>query len=95
MTLEYLANELLFNIFDYLNTTHLLNAFYSLNIHYDQLLLTYFRVRRHLDLHSISKQKFKTVCQQILPSIIDRLLSLHLSDDDETPQQIELFLLQY
>ncbi|CAF4867138.1 unnamed protein product [Rotaria sp. Silwood1] len=30
--------------------------------------------------------------QQHLPSIIDRIISLRLSNDDDTPQQMELFL---
>ncbi|CAF1267366.1 unnamed protein product [Rotaria magnacalcarata] len=95
MSLESLANELFVNIFEYLNTAHLLQTFHGLNSRFDHLLNIFFRANRNLDFRSISKSKFDIVCQHIVPTIIDRIISIRLSDDNQTPQQIDLFLSQF
>jgi hypothetical protein len=91
MNFEYLANELILDLFEYLDANHLLHAFYGLNTRFNQLLLTKFRSYR-LDFRSISKHDFETFCQQYLPSIVDRVISLHLSDSEETPNLPKIFL---
>ncbi|CAF3344820.1 unnamed protein product [Rotaria socialis] len=95
MSLESLANELFVNIFEYLSTAHLLQTFHGLSSRFDHLLNIFFRTNRNLDFRSISKSKFDIVCQHIVPTIIDRIISIRLSDDDQTPQQIDLFLSQF
>jgi hypothetical protein len=91
MHFECLANELILDLFEFLDTNHLLQAFFGLNTRFNQLLLTKFRSYR-LDFRSISKHDFEIVCQQYLPIIIDRIISLNLSDNEETPNLPKIFL---
>ncbi|CAF3319427.1 unnamed protein product [Rotaria sp. Silwood2] len=91
MIFEELANELLLELFECFNITQLLRAFRCLNSRFDKLLVIYLRNLRYLDFRSISKNDFNFICQHHLPSIINKTISLTLSNDDETPQQIELF----
>ena len=91
MKFEELANELLLDLFELLDTAHLFDAFYNLNSRFNTLLLTHFRAFQ-LDLRSVAKQRFHRLCEQHLPKVIDRVLSLHLSNGDETPESIDLLL---
>ncbi|CAF3901059.1 unnamed protein product [Rotaria magnacalcarata] len=52
--LEALANELLFTLFEYLSTVHLVNAFHGLNARIDALLVVHCRTY-YLDFRSVSK----------------------------------------
>jgi hypothetical protein len=90
MSLESLANELLLDIFEYLPAVPLLRSFHGLNARFDKLIFTHFRTYR-LDFRAASKQDVDIVCQVNLPLITNRIISIGLSDDDETPQQIQLF----
>jgi hypothetical protein len=92
MNLESLANELLFNLFQYFNITHLFRAFYGLNNRLNKLLFVHMQFHSHLSFESISKTDFDIICQDYLPTLIDRIISLRFSDDDETPEQINYFL---
>ncbi|CAF3808035.1 unnamed protein product [Rotaria sordida] len=91
MNLEFLPNELIFNLFEYLSILDLFQAFYGLNSRLNTLILAHCRKCR-LDFESITKTNFDIICKNYLPYIIDRIISLRLSDDDNTPQQIDLFL---
>ena len=55
------------------------------------LISLFIRSSRQLDCRSMSKNQLDFVCQQYLPSIIDHVIVLLLSDNDETPQQINRF----
>jgi hypothetical protein len=90
MNLESLANELLLDLFEYISTVHLLRAFYDLNLRFNHLLLDHLQTYS-LDFRSVSKTNFDMICQQYLPSLADYIISLHLSVDNETPEQIHLF----
>jgi hypothetical protein len=92
MNFESLPNELLFELFEYLSVTDRFRAFIGLNDRFDTLLFKPFH-EYCLDFRSLSKRDFDFVCQRYLPSIIDRVCSIYLSDDDETPDQINCFLL--
>jgi hypothetical protein len=91
MNLESLANELLLDLFEFLPVVHLFRAFYGLNSRFDTLLLIHYR-NYCIDFRSVSKRDFDIVCQKYLPLIGDRIISLRLSDDNETPKQTNLFL---
>lgn len=93
MQLESLANELLLDLFEYFNTIHLFYVFYGLNSRFNDLLLHTFQAYR-IDFRSIIKNDFNILCIEYLPQISDQTISLRLSNDDDTPQQIELFLKQ-
>ncbi|CAF2646179.1 unnamed protein product [Rotaria sp. Silwood2] len=91
MKLESLPNEILLDLFEYFSTIQLLRAFNDLNSRFNQLLFDRFRVY-HLNFRSISRYDYQILFQQHLPLIIDRISSLRLSDDDDdSPQQIDLF----
>ncbi|CAF1032880.1 unnamed protein product [Adineta steineri] len=89
-SLESLANELLLDLFEFLSTVHVFHAFFGLNTRFDTLLLNRFSAYR-LDFRSISKTDFDAICRNHLPSIIDRVISLRLSDNNYTPHQTNLF----
>ncbi|CAF3778536.1 unnamed protein product [Rotaria sp. Silwood1] len=88
MKLEYLANEVLHDLFEYFDPIELIHAFEGLNTRFNRLLFIYFRSYR-LDFRSISKSNFDLICKQYLPLIIDHVSSLCLSDGGETPQLYE------
>ncbi|CAF1432019.1 unnamed protein product [Adineta ricciae] len=90
MSLELFANELLLEIFGYLPSVHVLQAFYRLNTRFDQLIHVHFQTSR-FDFRAATIRDFYNVCPTYFPYIKDHLVSLGLSDDDETPNQIELF----
>ncbi|CAF3781081.1 unnamed protein product [Adineta steineri] len=91
MNFETLSNELLLDIFEYLPAIDLLRAFYQLNNRFDNLLFIHYKTY-HLDFRSISKGDFHIFCQRYLPRITDRIISITLSDDNETPDAINSFL---
>ena len=91
MTFETLANELLLELFEYLNAVHLFRAFHDLNSRINTLLFCRFQLY-HLDFQSISKRNFDLICHEQLPFILDQTISLRLSDDDETPTLSNIFL---
>jgi len=86
---ERLPNELLIEIFTYLNGVDTVYAFSQLNTRFQSLLINYVNV---FDFKSISKAKFDYVIKH---HDIHQWQSLRLSDDDQTPGQIRLFCQRY
>ncbi|CAF2805783.1 unnamed protein product [Rotaria sp. Silwood2] len=91
MNLESFSNELLLDLFEYLSAVNLIRAFYNLNFRINNLILIHFQCY-DLNFRSISQSDFNFICRQYLPNIVDCIYSLTLSNDDDTPQQIDLFL---
>ena len=87
--LEHLPNELLAEIFSYLNGVDTVYACSHLNTRFQGLLYHYVNV---FNFESVSKAKFHYVtdCQDIR-----RWRSLYLSNGDDTPGQIRLFCQLY
>ncbi|CAF3894523.1 unnamed protein product [Rotaria sordida] len=90
MNFESLANELLLDIFEYFNAIQLLHTFHDLNIRFNKLIYLYLQ-SYPLDFRSVSKQDFDNICQKNLPLITNQIISIHLSNDDDTPEQPNLF----
>jgi hypothetical protein len=90
MNLERLPNEILLELFKYFNGTDLIDAFYDLNSRFNILLYNEVRFYR-FKFYTISKRKFDMICQQHLPFVADRVISLHLYDAQNTPEQINSF----
>ena len=84
---DLLPVELLHHIFTYFLAHDILFSFTNVSNHVDAVLLIYSSY--HLNFKSIDKANFDLICSQIRP---DQVLSLILSDDDDTPGQSELFL---
>lgn len=90
MTLEILANELLLEIFEYLNTIHLLHAFHNLNLRFNTLISIHCRIY-HFDYHGMSIDKLNEFFQEQLPLNINRVKSLHLIDTIDTLNLSKIF----
>ena len=86
MTLESLANELLLDIFDYLDVIPLFQAFQGLNRRFNTLIFDCIPAY-HLDYKFIVKCDFEIISQKYLSSIVDRVVSLRLSDADQQIDQ--------
>ncbi len=90
MELESLPNELFLEIFDYVNDLDLLRIFYNLNCRFDRLLSIYTR-NFHLNFRSISKKDMDLICVDVFSLRMHKIVSVELSDDDDTPYQSEQF----
>ncbi|CAF4129935.1 unnamed protein product, partial [Adineta steineri] len=88
---ESLANELLLDVFEYLDFLNIFRAFHGLNYRFNQLTFNERQVY-HLDFRSISKYDFDIICRPYLSYIQDRIVSLDLSDDYRTPDLPQIFL---
>jgi len=91
MQFESLANELLLDVFEYFNAIHLFRAFHGLNSRIDKLLLIHFH-DYNVDFQSVSKRDFNIFCRKYFSLIIKRVVSLRLSNDNETPDLPNHFL---
>ncbi|CAF3806066.1 unnamed protein product [Rotaria sp. Silwood1] len=88
--LEHLPNEILLILFEYFNGIDLLQTFYDLNSHLNLLLYKQFQLYC-FNFKSISKCTFDLICQQHLPFIANKVISLAFSDYRDTPKQMSLF----
>ncbi|CAF1582188.1 unnamed protein product [Adineta ricciae] len=91
MNLEILPNELFLKLFDYLTILDVFQAFENLNFRFQSLILIYCRDIR-LNFQGISKTNFDIICRKYLPIFAKQIRSLQLANDDDTPQQIPLFI---
>ena len=89
---ESLANELFLEIFKYLSRPLIYHSFHGLHIRLDKLILGHSR-NSHLDLRSISKVDFDITFEKYLLDTFDLITSMCLSDDDDTPGQIDGYFL--
>lgn len=92
MSLETLANELLFDAFEYLSCVDLFHAFNGLNSRFDSLIIEYFRSYKHIDFRLILKEDLNIIRRRYFQLFINEIQSLYLSDDNTTPHQIDLFI---
>lgn len=84
--LGHLPIEIIQKIFCYLSAHEILQAFSNLNSFFDGILSTYPYYR--LNFKSISRANFDFVCEHIMPN---QVVSLVLSDLEDTPGQAKLF----
>ena len=83
MEFDRLASDLILELFDYLDAVDIYRAFFNLNTPLNTLLSIYRSYQ--LDFRRISKTNFTVFCENNLPCIAQRVTSLHLSDEDDTP----------
>ncbi|CAF3300077.1 unnamed protein product [Rotaria socialis] len=88
--LDVLPVELLHTIFAYLSAHEIFYAFHNLSDYVDAVLLNYDRYL--VNFGSVLKSQFDVTCCYIRP---DRVISLTLLDDDETPGQSEVFFSRF
>ena len=89
--LERLADDVLYEVFEYLGGISTLRPFSLLNSRFDVLLIIHFR-NHPLDFYGSSKYDFDLVCREKLPSMVEHITALRLSDGDGTTHQIDPFL---
>jgi hypothetical protein len=85
--LDFFPVELLYIIFDHLWAHEIFYSFLSISDYLDSIMLSYNRYS--LNFQSILKKHFDLVCRHIQPH---QVISLTLSDSDDTPGQTQLFL---
>ena len=90
MNLESLPNEIFHDVFEYLNGSDLLHAFYGLNYRINCLLYQEYRAFR-FDFRSISKRRFDMICAQDLRRIFDRVSVLSFAQVNNIPKQMGIF----
>lgn len=84
--LDFLPVELVHHIFTYLSAHEIFYAFSNVTDYLDAALISYDQYI--INFRSALKSHFDITCHSIRP---DRIISLTLSDDDDTPDQSELF----
>jgi len=83
MQFESLTNELLLGLFEFIDTSHLIHAFFELNSRFDYLL--YVNLKTHqFNFEFISKDDFDVIFRNHLPLLINQIISLRLSDDERS-----------
>jgi hypothetical protein len=82
--------ELVHEMFDYLSMTDILQAFSNINSYFDKAISDY--KTYHIDFRSCCKLNFDRICFRIQP---DHIVSLVLSNNDDTPDQFRLFFSQF
>lgn len=84
--LENLSNEILYEIFEYLDICFVYNMFSNLNIRFEYLL-KYSSLPMKVNLSWISKSTFEHYCKYILAPNLTRIISLNISN----PSAIKVF----
>ena len=89
--LQILANEILLELFEFLDATERFRAFHNLNNRFNTILFTHYQLYR-VNFHSVLKYESELLSRHYLQLIADQIVSLHLSDNyDESPPQTDLF----
>ncbi|UJR35361.1 hypothetical protein I4U23_028118 [Adineta vaga] len=93
--LETFSDEVFFEIFDRLSPSDLYKTFYGLNIRFNTILNDS-RMRFRDNLSLLTPKQFHSYVKNILPQIIDRLISFTFGTyDTDEYQQVNLFLHKY
>jgi hypothetical protein len=88
--LELFPMELLHEIFDYLSIIDILHAFSNINFYLNCALSNYEQF--HINFRSCHRIHFDLVCSYIQPH---QIISLILSNNDNTPDQVQLFFSKF
>ena len=92
MKFEDLSTEILLEVFQWLDYLDLFHAFSDLNARFNDLILIHYPTY-HLDLCRLVKPKeLHLICQEHLPRIVRQVISLKLSNADQTPHSLEFFV---
>ena len=78
MALELLANELLFDLFDYMSDVDLFHSFNGLNNRFDNLLLDYYQNKKSFDFRLILKEDLFKIFLLYIPYLMESKIVLFL-----------------
>jgi hypothetical protein len=76
---EHLANEIIYEVFEYLDAYHIYQSFFNLNTRFQNLLL-HVNVPIQFDISNLSKSTFQHYYTDFIRPIQHRMKILHLSD---------------
>ena len=88
--LDHLPVELAHHLLGYFSAHEIFYSFANVTSYIDAVLATYTNYR--VNFKAISRNNFDLVCRYIIP---DQVIALTLSDDEDTPGLIGLFLSQF
>jgi hypothetical protein len=88
--LDNLPVELIHHLLAYFSAHEIFYTFINVTSYINAVLASYSNYK--VNFKSITKTKFDLICQHIIP---DQVIALTLSDDEETPGLIELFLSRF
>ena len=77
---ETLANEVLDYVFKFLNTDHLIEAFYGLNCRFDNCIHNHIQ-NNQLNFECLTKKNLGIICEEYLSSIIDQIKSVRIANN--------------
>ncbi|CAF1548418.1 unnamed protein product, partial [Didymodactylos carnosus] len=81
--LDNLPNDLIIEIFDYLQPCRVVYAFFDLNERYDRLLTEY---KREIDLTELTFDLFNFYCETFIPAVSGNLRCLKIEHTNRTEQ---------
>ncbi|UJR11310.1 hypothetical protein I4U23_015491 [Adineta vaga] len=90
LILDQFPVEIIFNIFHYLTANDILRSFHDFSRYLRQCIHSYDQYK--INFKSISKREFDIICRVLQP---EQIMSLTLSDDEETPGQIDHFFTRF
>lgn len=90
LKLESLPNEILLELFYYIDGIQLIQVFSKLNIRFHNLLFNSFQ-QYSFNFQSVFKKDLDLMCRKYFPKLFHRIISLTLSNDLKTPYAIEQF----
>ena len=88
--LDSLPAELVHHLLGYFSAHEIFYTFHNVTSYIDAILPTYSNYR--INFKGISRRQFDLVCQHIIPK---QVVGLAISDDEETPGLIDLFLTRF
>ncbi|CAF4143953.1 unnamed protein product, partial [Adineta steineri] len=86
LVLDQFPVELIFDVFTYLTASEILHSFHNFSQYLRQCIRSYQHYK--INFQSIRKREYDWICKVIHP---DQIMSLTVSDDEETPGQMDLF----
>lgn len=90
LKLESLPNEILLELFYYIDGIQLIQVFSKLNIRFHNLLFNSFK-QYSFNFQSVFKKDLDLMCRKYFPKLFHRIISLTLSNNLKTPYAIEQF----
>ncbi len=90
LLLDRLPVELIFDIFTYLTASEILHSFHNFSRYLRQCIRSYRQYT--INFKAIHKREFDWICRVIHPH---QIMTLTLSDDEETPGQMDLFFTRF
>ena len=90
LLLDQFPVELIFDVFTYLTASEILHSFYGFSRYLKHCIRSYQQYT--VNFKSIHKREFDRICNVIRP---DQIMTLTISDDEETPGQMALFFTRF